>query len=76
MLNIICRKNKYKYANCKYKYKYKYLHAKECAEEVDVDDNLNQLSVNEGDAHLTRHQQSLIQIQFDATKNTNSIRYN
>ena len=71
MLGIVCR-NKYKY-NANYKHKYKYLHAKECAQEVDVDDNLNELSVNEGDAHLIRHRQSLMQIQIDTTKNTNTI---
>ena len=45
MLSIVCRNNKYEY-NANYKHKYKYLHAKECAQEVDVDYNLNQLSVN------------------------------
>ena len=30
----------------------RHLHAKESAEEVDVDDDLNQLGVDQGNAHL------------------------
>ena len=35
------------------KHKHKHLHPKEGAQEVDVNHNLDQLGVNQGDAHLT-----------------------